>query len=135
MEDNHVQSHLEEYVTRDSREAGLRALRDAPFMEDIPMECLNGMIQENVLKSGWSVFKDIEFLSKAQRRRLCGARRWIVHLYAGHPGRYELFQLDQSGTVVLELDLQRCVRKDRWDNWITARTVWCSSRAERSKGS
>ncbi|CAE7334309.1 unnamed protein product, partial [Symbiodinium sp. CCMP2456] len=104
--------HLESYVRKGTTEDGLRAVRDAPFLEGVPGECIDGLVQGNILSAGWKVFKDIEFLSRAQRRRLWNAKRWVVHLYAGDPGHYEFFQLDQAGTVVLELDVQRCKAHD-----------------------
>ncbi|CAE7189850.1 unnamed protein product, partial [Symbiodinium sp. CCMP2456] len=39
--------------------------------------------------------------------RLWTAKRWIVHLYAGAVGHYQMFQLDEGDTAVIELDLER----------------------------
>ena len=63
--------------------------------------------------------KSVDFLSRAQRRHLWGARRWIVHIFAGNPGHHQLFRLDEGSTAVLELDLDRCKAHD-----ITAQSTW-----------
>eukprot|EP00439_Symbiodinium_sp_Y106_P005595 s12311_g1.t1 len=43
--------HLQQYVTNGSAEAGLKGLRDAPFLQDVPGECLNGLVQHGVQES------------------------------------------------------------------------------------
>ncbi|CAE7228272.1 unnamed protein product, partial [Symbiodinium sp. CCMP2456] len=110
---------LTEYVTKGTQEAGLRAVRDAPFLADLPGACVDGMVQSGVMESGWQVLKEIEFLTRSQRTRLWSAKRLIIHLFAGDPGHYELFQLDEGDTVVLELDIQRCKAHDilRTSTW------------------
>ena len=107
------------YVRTGDPDDGRRALRDAPFLQGLPGECLNGLVQGELRDSGWKVFKDIEFLSRAQRRRLWTAKRWIVHLCAGNPGHWEVFKLDKGSTTVLELDIQRCRSHD-----ITRTSTW-----------
>ncbi|CAE7334978.1 GIP [Symbiodinium sp. CCMP2592] len=99
--------HLDQYVKEGSVEAGVRALRDAPFLQDLPGECLDGLVQTGLHKKGWKVMKDVDFLTRPQKRYLWGARRWIVHVCAGNPGHYQFFQLDDGHTAVLELDLDR----------------------------
>ena len=99
--------YLVKYVATGGMEAGLRAVRDSPLLSELPGECVSGLAQANVIQDGWKVFKDIEYLSRHQRRRLWTAKRWVVHLYAGCPGHFQIFQLDEGDTVVIELDLQR----------------------------
>ncbi|CAE6952631.1 Papst2 [Symbiodinium sp. CCMP2592] len=106
MEDS-WRSHLRSYVSNGSMEAGLRAIRDSPMLSELPGECVGGLVQENLMNDEWKVFKDIEYLSRPQRRRLWTSRRWIVHLYAGCPGHFQVYQLDEGDTVVVELDVQR----------------------------
>ena len=100
-------TYLEEYVATGGMEAGLRAVRDSPMLSELPGECVSGLAQANVIKDGWKVFKDIEYLSRPQRRRLWTAKRWVIHLYAGCPGHFQIYQLDEGDTVVVELDVQR----------------------------
>ena len=55
--------YLEQYVTNGSVEAGLKGLRDAPFLQDVPGECLNGLVQSVVQEQGWKV-KAVDFLTQ-----------------------------------------------------------------------
>ena len=100
-------SYLTSYVRDGSMEEGLRAIRDSPLLAELLGSCVDGLVQENVITDGWKVFKEIEYLSRHQRRRLWTARRWVIHLFAGSPGHFQVFQLDEGDTVVVELDLQR----------------------------
>ena len=100
--------YLRDYVRQNKREDGLRALRDAPFFEDVPGECLGDIIPENLPDNGWSTLKQVPYLSRPQRRRLLQAKRWVVHLFAGEEEHRELHQLDQGDDVLLELDIRRC---------------------------
>ena len=99
---------LYDYVANGAFESGLRAVRDAPFFSDVPGESRAGLIPSAGLWSGWSIMKEIGFLNRSQRRKLWNSKKWIVHLYAGENGHWELFNLDQGGTTVLELDMARC---------------------------
>ncbi|CAE7622325.1 KCNH4 [Symbiodinium sp. CCMP2592] len=99
--------HLEQYVKDGSMEAGLRALRDVPFLQDMPGECVDGLVQTGLHKKGWKVMKEVDFLTRPQKRYLFGAKKWIVHVCAGNPGHYQFFQLDDGHTAVLEIDLDR----------------------------
>eukprot|EP00439_Symbiodinium_sp_Y106_P026580 s3624_g3.t1 len=99
---------LYDYVANGTFESGLRAVRDAPFFSDVPGESLAGLIPSAGLWSGWSIMKEIGFLNRSQRRKLWNSKKWIVHLYAGENGHWELFKLDQGETTVLELDMARC---------------------------
>ena len=113
------QDHLQEYVETGSTVAGGKAVRDAGFLRGLPAECLEGLVQEGITPGSWSIMKSVDFLSRAQRRHLWGARRWIVHIFAGNPGHHQLFRLDEGSTAVLELDLDRCKAHD-----ITAQSTW-----------
>ncbi|CAE7275253.1 unnamed protein product [Symbiodinium sp. CCMP2592] len=106
------QDHLLEYVETGSMLAGGRALRDASFLQGLPAECLEGLVQENITPGSWSIMKSVDFLTRAQRRHLWGARRWVVHVFAGKPGHYQVFRLDEGNTAVIELDLERCKAHD-----------------------
>ena len=101
------ESYLTSYVREGSMEEGLRALRDSPILAELPGSCVDGLVQENVIRDGWKIFKEIEYLSRHQRRRLWTARKWVIHLFAGSPGHFQVYQLDEGDTVVVELDLQR----------------------------
>ena len=101
-------SNLQEYVGTGSMEAGYRSVRDAAFLQDLPGECLDGLIQPSIKEDGWKIMKAVDFLTRPQKRRLWTARRWVIHLFAGSPGHWQVFQLDQGSTVVLELDVHRC---------------------------
>ena len=100
-------TYLEKYVATGGMEAALRAIRDSPMLSQLPGDCVSGLAQANVFKDGWKIFKDIEYLSRPQRRRLWTAKRWVIHLYAGCPGHFQIYQLDEGDTVVVELDVQR----------------------------
>ena len=78
--------HLEQYVVNGKGEDGLKGLRDAPFLRDVPGECLNGLVQSGVQEQGWKVMKAVDFLTRPQKRHLWGAKRWMVHLLRGEPG-------------------------------------------------
>ncbi|CAE7909139.1 unnamed protein product, partial [Symbiodinium sp. KB8] len=99
--------YVREYAESGSKEAALRGLRDAPFLQGLPGECLGGLVPEDVKDAGWSLMKKVDFLTRAQKRRMWTAKRWIVHLYAGNPGHYQMFQLDEGDTMVIELDVDR----------------------------
>ena len=100
--------YVKDYVRDDAMNQGLRGVRDAPFFQDLPGECLNGLIQSGGRDQGWKVMKAVDFLTRPQKRHLWGSRRWIIHLCAGNPGHWQVFQLDQGNTAVLELDVDRC---------------------------
>ncbi|CAE7210219.1 GIP [Symbiodinium sp. CCMP2592] len=104
--------YLKEYVDTGDLGTGLRSLRDAPFFQGLPGQCFEGIVDANLKREGWKVMKGVDFLSRPQRRRLWGAKRWIIHLYAGNPGHYQVFQADEHDTVVLELDVDRCKGHD-----------------------
>ncbi|CAE7814357.1 unnamed protein product [Symbiodinium microadriaticum] len=104
--------YLKDYVQDDNKAAGLRALRDAPFMDDVPGECLNGLVPQVSRSGAWESMKGVSFLTRHQRRRFLHAKRWVIHLFAGAEGHYEFFKLSQGGTEVLELDLHRCRGQD-----------------------
>ncbi|CAE7231831.1 TY5A, partial [Symbiodinium sp. CCMP2456] len=106
--ERHWNHYLYDYVGKGSFESGLRAVRDAPFFEDLPGECISGLIPGAGLENGWEIFKLNGFLTRPQRRKLMGSKRWVVHLFAGKEGHWELMQLDQGETSVVELDLARC---------------------------
>ena len=101
------ESYLTSYVREGSMEEGLRAIRDSSILAELPGSCVDGLVQENVIRDGWKIFKEIEYLSRHQRRRLWTARRWVIHLFTGSPGHFQVYQLDEGDTVVVELDLQR----------------------------
>ncbi|CAE7780733.1 unnamed protein product, partial [Symbiodinium sp. CCMP2456] len=104
--------HLKEYVKDGTMEAGLKSVRDSPFLQDIPGDCINGLIQAGVREEGWKIMKGIDFLTRPQKRHLWAAKKWVVHLFAGSPGHNQFFQLDEGDTVVLELDVNRCRGQD-----------------------
>ena len=116
--------HLEQYVVNGKGEDGLRGLRDAPFLRDVPGECLNGLVQSEVQEQGWKVMKAVDFLTRPQKRHLWGAKRWMVHLFAGNPGHYQFFQLDDGNTAVLELDLDRCRGHDIMKDSVWRLLLW-----------
>ena len=108
----HWTHYLYDYVMTGSFESGLRAVRDAPFFEDIPGECLSNLIPSAGLWSGWDILKQIGWLTRPQRRRVLTSKRWVVHLFAGKEGHWEFMKLDQGDTTVLELDLARSYGQD-----------------------
>ena len=64
------------------------------------------------LWSGWEILKGLSFLTRSQRRKLWGSKRWTLHLFAGREGHWPLFRLDQSETSVIELGISRCAGQD-----------------------
>ncbi|CAE7365496.1 unnamed protein product [Symbiodinium microadriaticum] len=117
--EKHWNHYLYDYVVRGNDDDGWRAVRDAPFLEDLPGECLAGMIPSGSLDNGWDIMKRNGFLTRAQRRKLLNSKRWIVHLFAGDTGHWEIMRLDQGDTSVLELDVARCAghslcREETW---------------------
>ena len=120
------EDHLRMYAQNGKMGDGLRALRDAPFLDDMPCECLCGLVPADVEDSGWEILKELSFLNRSQRRRLLLAKRWVVHLFAGEPGHWEVFKLDQHGTVVLELDIHRCRGQDIYRPEVWRALVWAA---------
>ena len=104
--------YLREYVVDEKLEAGLRAVRDASFLGEVPGECLHGLVQQGVHANGWTLLKNIDYLTRPQKRYIYQAKKWVVHLFAGDPGDYRIFQLDRGSTVVIELDITRCKGHD-----------------------
>ncbi|CAE7408333.1 unnamed protein product, partial [Symbiodinium sp. CCMP2456] len=53
------------------------------------------------------------------RELVMNSKRWIVHLYAGTTGHWEIMKLDQGETSVIELDVNRCAGHDvmRDETW------------------
>ncbi|CAE7616380.1 TY5A [Symbiodinium sp. CCMP2592] len=99
--------YLLDYVKTGCFDSGLRAVRDAPFLSDLPGECLHELVPAAGLWSGWDIMKNIGFLSRPQRRKLWSSKKWVVHLFAGDPGHWPIFKLDSGETTVLELDVAR----------------------------
>ena len=122
--ETHWTHYLYDYVTKGAFESGLRAVRDAPFFEDLPGECLTNLIPSAGLWSGWDIMKNIGFLSRPQRRRFHSSKRWVVHLFAGKEGHWEIMKLDQGDTAVLELDLDRCTGQDIMRNEVWRMLLW-----------
>ena len=122
--ETHWTHYLYDYVTKGAFESGLRAVRDAPFFEDLPGECLMNLIPSAGLWSGWDIMKNIGFLSRPQRRRFLSSKRWVVHLFAGKEGHWEIMKLDQGDTAVLELDLDRCAGQDLMRNEVWRMLLW-----------
>ena len=118
------EDHLRQYAIKGDTGDGLRALRDAPFLEDLPSQCLTGLVPADVKESGWSILKEISFLSRHQHRRLLLGKRWVIHMYSGETDRYEFFKLDQSGTVVLELDIRQSRGQDVFRPELWRLLVW-----------
>ena len=73
---------------------------------------------------GWDIMKNIGFLTRAQRRRFLTSKRWVVHLFAGTEGHWEIMKLDQGDTVVLELDKDRCAGQDLLRNEVWRMLLW-----------
>ncbi|CAE7537201.1 GIP [Symbiodinium sp. KB8] len=117
-------AYLYDYVANGAFESGLRAIRDAPTFEDLPGECLTNLIPAAGLWSGWDIMKNIGFLTRAQRRRFLTSKRWVVHLFAGTEGHWEIMKLDQGDTVVLELDKDRCLGQDLMRNEVWRMLLW-----------
>ena len=111
--------YLMDYVLTGSFESGLRAVRDAPFLADLPGECLSELIPAKGLWSGWDIMKEIGYFTRAQRRKIVHSKRWVVHLFAGQEGHWQFMKLDQGDVTVLEFDLARCQGQDilRDETW------------------
>ncbi|CAE7843057.1 unnamed protein product, partial [Symbiodinium sp. KB8] len=111
--------YLMDYILTGSFESGLRAVRDAPFFADLPGECLWELIPTKGLWSGWEIMKDVGYFTRAQRRKIIHSKRWVVHLFAGKEGHWEIMKLDQGDTTVIELDIARCKGHDllRDETW------------------
>ena len=122
--EKHWTHYLYDYVTTGSFESGLRAVRDAPFFEDIPGECLSNLIPSAGLWSGWDILKQIGWLTRPQRRKVLTSKRWVVHLFAGKEGHWEFMKLDQGDTTVLELDLARSYGQDVMRNEVWRMLLW-----------
>ena len=110
---------LLDYVTKGAFDSGLRAVRDAPFFRDVPGECLSNLVPLQGLWSGWDIMKQIGYFTRAQRRKILTSKRWVIHLFAGREGHWEVMKLDQGDTTVIELDLDRCQGMDlmRSETW------------------
>ena len=117
--ERHWNHYLYDYVATGAFESGLRAVRDAPFFEDLPGDCLAGLVPPQGLEYGWDIMKLNGFFNRAQRRKLLSSKRWVVHLFTGREGHWEIFKLDKGDTSVIELDLARCAGHDilRGETW------------------
>ncbi|OLQ05641.1 Retrovirus-related Pol polyprotein from transposon TNT 1-94 [Symbiodinium microadriaticum] len=117
--EHHWNHYLYDYVATGAFESGLRAVRDAPFFEDLPGDCLAGLVPPQGLEFGWDIMKLNGFFNRAQRRKLLSSKRWVVHLFAGKEGHWEVFKLDKGDTSVIELDVARCAGHDilRGETW------------------
>ena len=62
--------YLMDYVLTGSFESGLRAVRDAPFLTDLPSECLAELVPTKGLWSGWDSMKELGYFTRAQRRKI-----------------------------------------------------------------
>eukprot|EP00439_Symbiodinium_sp_Y106_P022018 s3672_g2.t1 len=110
--DRHWMDNLCDFAGSGSMDAGVRSLRDADFLRHLPAECLDGLLPGGLKDEGWGIMRKVDFLTRAQRRYLWGAKKWMVHLYAGGEGHHQFFQLDCGDTAVIELDIQRCKGHD-----------------------
>ncbi|CAE6966013.1 RE1 [Symbiodinium sp. CCMP2592] len=115
---------LLDYVGTGSFESGLRAVRDAPFFRDLPGECLRWMIPTAGLWCGWDIMKESGCFTRAQRRRILTSKRWVVHLFAGREGHYEVMKLDQGDTIVLEIDVARSQGLDLLRSEVWRMLLW-----------
>ncbi|CAE7228011.1 TY5A, partial [Symbiodinium sp. CCMP2456] len=122
--EKHWNHYLYDYVATGSFESGLRAVRDAPFFEDLPGACISGMVPSGGLQYGWDIFKLNGFLTRAQRRKVMGSKRWVVHLFAGDVGHWQVLKLDQGETSVIELDMARCGGHDVWRDETWRMLLW-----------
>eukprot|EP00439_Symbiodinium_sp_Y106_P049372 s2146_g6.t1 len=118
--DRHWMDNLCDFAGDGSLEAGVRSLRDADFLRHLPAECLDGLLPDGLKDEGWSIMRRVNFLTRAQRRYLWGAKKWLVHLYAGGEGH----QLDSGDTAVIELDLQRCKGHDVMSTPVWRMLMW-----------
>ena len=57
--------------------------------------------------SRWELLKGLTHLNRRARRALLKAPEWVVHLYAGGPGRKPFVDLSSGDMAVLELDIRR----------------------------
>ena len=112
--------YLLNYTSTNNKEAGLRALRDVPFLREVPGECINGLIPPGEPKGGWETMKKVTYLTRAQRRTLLTAKKWIVHLFAGEEGHMEFYKFHDGDTVVLEVD----IRQSRGHNLLGDSPTW-----------
>ncbi|CAE7251123.1 unnamed protein product [Symbiodinium sp. CCMP2592] len=122
--DRHWMDNLRAYAEDGSMEAGVRALRDSTFLHQLPGECRDGLLPAGLRDEGWKIMKNVNFLTRAQRRYLWGAKKWIVHLCAGGEGHYQFFQLDSGSTAVIEFDLQRCKAHDVMSDPVWKLLMW-----------
>ena len=107
--ERHWNHYLSDYMLRRGTSSQGSAQRE---IADLPGDCLSDLVPPAGLWSGWSIMKQIGLLSRPQRRKLWGPKRWIIHMFAGGPGHWEFFKLDQNDRSVLELDLDRCAGHD-----------------------
>ena len=99
--------HLEDYVSTGSVSSGHLAVKSAPFFADVPQASLQGLIEDAHGLSGWELLKGLTHLNRRARRALLKAPEWVVHLYAGGPGRKPFADLSSGDMAVLELDIRR----------------------------
>ena len=116
--------HLYDYVNEGVMDSGLRSVRDAAFLQGVPGECLDGLIQDGLHSEGWKVMKKVDHFTRAQKRYLWTAKKWVVHLFAGDPGHYQVFQLDKGDTAVIELDIHRCKGHDVLNESMWRMLLW-----------
>eukprot|EP00439_Symbiodinium_sp_Y106_P003481 s9170_g1.t1 len=85
-------------------------------------ENLREFVETDSMEAG--VMKNVNFLTRPQRRYLWTAKKWVVHLFAGSSGHDQIFHLDDGGTAVIELDLHRCRGHDIMDTAVWRMVMW-----------
>ncbi|CAE7218690.1 unnamed protein product [Symbiodinium sp. CCMP2456] len=99
--------YLSSYVDSGLASQALAAADAAPFFQDVPKECLTGLVEAMPEANGWDSLKGLEHLNRRTRKKLWGSNKWVLHLFAGNKEKRDLYHLEKHGYAVLELGVER----------------------------
>ena len=99
--------HLISYCRSGIGNEALKAIHNAPFLQELPQDTYAGLSEAAPIDNGWDALKGLKHLNRRTRKRLWSSSQWVVHLYAGKKQNEEVMFLERQGFVVLELDRER----------------------------
>ncbi|OLP78092.1 Retrovirus-related Pol polyprotein from transposon TNT 1-94 [Symbiodinium microadriaticum] len=97
--------YLQSYVRSGISTEALQSISAAPFLRDVPQQCVSGLVETVPELNGWEALKGLQHLNRRTRKRLWSSDRWVVHLFAGERKKDEIYHLELHGYTILELDI------------------------------
>ena len=118
--------HLISYCRSGIGTEALRALHNAPFLQELPPEAYSGLSEAAPISNGWDAMKGLKHLNRRTRKRFWSSRNWVVHLYAGKKVNEQVMFLERQGFDVLELDVERGRSQDVNDPLVWRALEWAA---------